>query len=58
MIEKALECKLTEAVKAMGCLALKLVSPGMDGVPDRLVLLPRAKTAFIELKALEKMSNG
>lgn len=51
MREKALECKLTEAVKAMGGLAPKFVSPGFDGVPDRLVLLPGSKIAFIELKA-------
>ena len=33
----------------MGGIALKLISPDFDGVPDRLVLLPMA--AFVELKA-------
>lgn len=51
MREKTVETKLVKAVKNMGGLALKLVSPGLDGVPDRLVLLPSGKIAFIEMKA-------
>ena len=39
----------------MGGLAPKFVSPGFDGVPDRLVLLPKGKIAFIELKAPGKV---
>lgn len=51
MREKTVEVKLVQAVKSMGGLAPKFVSPGFDGVPDRLVLLPHGKLAFIELKA-------
>ena len=51
MREKYIETKLVKAVKSMDGLALKFVSPGFDGVPDRLVLLPGRKIAFIELKA-------
>ena len=51
MTEKQLEQKLVRAVNAMGGIAPKFVSPGFDGVPDRLVLLPHGKLAFIELKA-------
>lgn len=51
MREKVTEAKLVKAVKSMGGLAPKFVSPGFDGVPDRLVLLPKGKIAFIELKA-------
>ena len=51
MREKNVESKLVKAVKAMGGLAPKFISPGLDGVPDRLVLLPGGKMAFIELKA-------
>lgn len=51
MNEKFVERKLVEAVKKMGGLAPKFVSPGLDGVPDRLVLLPMARFAFVELKA-------
>ncbi len=38
-------------VKKRDGLAIKFVSPGLDGVPDRLVLFPGGKLAFVELKA-------
>lgn len=50
MREKTTERKLTEAVRAMGGISPKLVSPGFDGMPDRLVLLPGGKLAFVEVK--------
>ena len=49
--EVDIERRLTRSVKAWGGLALKFISPGFAGVPDRLVLLPNAKIAFVELKA-------
>ena len=52
MREKVLERKLVEAVKAMGGLCPKFVSPGFDGMPDRLVLLPGGRLAFVEVKAM------
>jgi len=51
MNEKFIEQKLTGAVKKLGGIAPKFVSPGFDGVPDRLVLLPMGRIAFVELKA-------
>ena len=51
MREKTLEQKFRAAVKAVGGLALKFTSPGFDGVPDRIVLLPGGKMAFVEVKA-------
>ena len=51
MREKTVEAKLVRAVRQLGGLAPKFISPGLDGVPDRLVLLPGGKIAFIELKA-------
>ena len=51
MREKDIELKLVKAVKSVGGLCIKFTSPGFDGVPDRLVLLPKGKIAFIELKA-------
>ena len=51
MREKSIEANLVKAVKNMGGLAPKFISPGLDGVPDRLVLLPGGRMAFIELKA-------
>jgi hypothetical protein len=51
MIEKQLESKLVAAVKAAGGIPPKFTSPGFDGMPDRLVLLPGGKTAFVEVKS-------
>ena len=51
LAERDIEHKLVEAVKRMGGLAPKFVSPGLNGVPDRIVLLPYGKLAFVELKA-------
>lgn len=51
MREKTIETKLVQAVRSMGGLAPKFSSPGFDGVPDRLVLLPGGKIAFVELKS-------
>lgn len=49
--ESSIERILARKVKKMGGLAVKFVSPGLDGVPDRIVLLPGRKIAFVELKA-------
>lgn len=54
MLEKSVEQKFTKTVKDKGGLALKFVSPNFNGVPDRLVLLPFGKMAFVELKAPKK----
>ncbi|MCR2023749.1 VRR-NUC domain-containing protein [Blautia pseudococcoides] len=51
MRENLIERQLAMAVKKMGGMAVKFVSPGLDGVPDRIVLLPDKKMAFVELKA-------
>lgn len=40
MREKTIEKKLADAVKGRGGLAPKFTSPGFDGMPDRIVLLP------------------
>ena len=50
MREKAIERKFVEAVEKTGGVALKFVSPGYDGMPDRLVLLPEGRIAFVEVK--------
>ena len=51
MKEKNIEQKFLTAVKAVGGVAVKFVSPGLDGMPDRLALLPGGKMAFVEVKA-------
>lgn len=51
MRERDVERKLVSAVLARDGFAPKLSCPGMDGMPDRLILLPGAHIAFSELKA-------
>lgn len=54
MQEKYIEQKLVATVKNMGGMAPKFVSPGIDGMPDRIVLLPMGRIAFVECKATGK----
>ena len=51
MNEKMIEQKLVKAVKGSGGICPKWVSPGYDGMPDRIILLPGGKIAFAEVKA-------
>lgn len=51
MKEKLIENKLVKEVKKVGGLAIKLVSPGFAGLPDRLILIACGKIAFVEVKA-------
>lgn len=54
MREKSIEQKLVKAIKVMGGIAPKFISPGFDGMPDRIVLLPGGQMAFVEIKAPDK----
>lgn len=51
MREKEIEAVLRKAARKRNGVAFKFVSPGLSGVPDRVVLLPIGKIGFIELKA-------
>ena len=51
MREREIEKQFALAVKKRGGICPKFVSPGHDGMPDRLALLPDGKFAFVELKA-------
>lgn len=55
MREKQLEQKLVKAVRAIGGICPKLVSPGMDGMPDRMVLMPPGRIGFVEVKTPGEM---
>ena len=52
--EKIIEQKLVKAVKNKGGLAPKFVAIGIDGMPDRLVLMNGGRIAFVEVKAKGK----
>ena len=51
MREKSIEKQLVTAVKVRGGICPKLVSPGINGMPDRMVLLPGCRIGFVEVKA-------
>lgn len=51
MRERSIEQKLVSEVKKRGGICPKWVSPGFDGVPDRIVLLPGRHIGFVEVKA-------
>ena len=55
MKEKTIEKKLILAIKDMGGIAPKFMSPGFDGMPDRIVLLPGGRMGFVEVKAPGKV---
>ena len=49
--EKSIEQKLVKAVKKVGGVCWKFVSPGTNAVPDRIILIAMGKIAFVEVKA-------
>ena len=49
--EKNIEQKLVTAVKKVGGVCWKFVSPGTNAVPDRIILIAMGKIAFVEVKA-------
>lgn len=50
MLEKQIEQALTKEVKTRGGWCIKLISPSMSGLPDRMVLMQGGKIGFVELK--------
>lgn len=51
MRESFIEEKLTKAVRQNGGVCWKFTSPGTAGVPDRIILMPEGRIAFVEVKA-------
>ena len=51
MREKYIEQQLVRAVKIAGGICPKLMSPGTDGMPDRMILMPGCQIGFVEVKA-------
>ena len=50
MFEKDIEKYLRKSINRAGGECLKWVSPGTAGVPDRIVICPDGRIAFVELK--------
>ena len=48
--ERDIESWLRDKIQQMGGVAMKFTSPGNDGVPDRIAILPGGQVWFIELK--------
>lgn len=50
ILEKTIEAYLRNQVKKRGGIAFKFVSPGYNGVPDRLIVMPGGSMYFVEVK--------
>ena len=50
MLEKDIEKLFRDEIKKADGKAYKFTSPGNDGVPDRIVMLPDGRIVFVELK--------
>lgn len=50
-IERDVEARFRRMAKRCGGWALKLVSPGNSGMPDRVAILPNGELRLVELKA-------
>lgn len=50
-MEKAIEQYLIEAVEARGGLCVKFIPSLFAGFPDRILIMPRGITMYVELKA-------
>lgn len=48
--EANVERSFCSRLRKAGCLVYKFVSPGNDGVPDRIVVTPGGRVIFVELK--------
>ena len=51
MKENLIEKRLSDEVKNLNGLSLKLNSQSANGIPDRLILLPNGRAYFVELKS-------
>lgn len=56
--ERDIERWLRRKIESMGGVAMKFTSPGNDGVPDRIAILPGGQVWFIELKISGEEPNA
>ena len=52
--EKWLEKQVTKHIESIGGVSVKLFPHLLNGIPDRMGLLPNAKVVFIEVKTTKK----
>jgi|TARA_R110000824_G_scaffold35545_4_gene111304 hypothetical protein len=57
-MEANIEKHLTKSVKAIGGKAIKLNPHWNIGIPDRMIILPKSRIYFIELKDRSKVSKA
>jgi hypothetical protein len=50
MLESKIEKAYCQEVKKRGGITIKMVSPSMIGLPDRMIILPKVPIYFIEFK--------
>lgn len=58
MTEADIEQRMRKAIESRGGLCLKFVSPGNNGVPDRIVITPLGRIVFVELKTENGVLSG
>jgi len=56
--ECSVETRLRQRCRQEGFLCFKFVSPGVTGVPDRIILLHNGRVVFVELKAPGKRERA
>lgn len=56
--ERDIEKYLRDEIRKAGGRAYKFVSPGNNGVPDRICLFPGGRIVFVELKAPGKKTTA
>ena len=57
-VERDVESYLKRELSSLGCLFLKWVSPGNDGVPDRILIMPGGSVCFVEVKTKTGRMTG
>lgn len=56
--EMRIEQEFVRGIREFGGIAFKFVSPGNNGVPDRIAILPGGKIWFVELKTARGRLSG
>ena len=58
MLESRIEGRLGRIVRQLGGRSYKWVSPGNDGVPDRIVVMPGSLVYLVETKQLGEKARA